>query len=252
MLCWIPAHPHRQIDVRDVHVWLADLDQRETVVQSMVPMLSSEERARAARFHFARDRRCFIVAHGMMRTVLAGYLGVTPQEVRFVVDQYGKPALASGQSQLTFNLSHSGSLALLACSLDRALGIDIEYMRALDDIDLIASHFFAPRERLVLSQMASGQKLQAFYACWTRKEAYIKAIGLGLAMPLESFAVSLASGEDARLLWVAGQPRQLEQWQIATLAPIPTYAAALVVAGSGWNLSCWQWQNPLTHEHEGG
>ncbi len=234
--------PHPQaLGVSDVHVWLSDLDQPEAAVRQMALTLSPEEQTHAARFRFARDRRRYIVAHGAMRAVLAGYLNMPPQQVRFVTGEHGKPALAPDQGHITFNLSHSEDLALFACACDRELGVDIEYMRPIDDIDLIATHYFAPTERAVLSQIAPAYKLQAFYHCWTRKEAYIKAIGRGLAMPLDRFVVSLAPDEDARLLWVEDQPQEPNCWQMRALAPAPDYAAALLVAGEGWDLSCWRW-----------
>jgi len=237
----IAPHP-RALGSDDVHVWLADLDQPETVVQQMSQTLSSEEQTRAERFHFGRDRRCYIVAHGMVRMILADYLEMPPQQVRFVIGDYGKPTLAPDQGRISFNLSHSEDFALLACTYGREVGVDLEYMRPLDDIDLIATHFFAPAERDVLSQIDPMLKLQSFYACWTRKEAYIKAIGMGLTMPLDRFTVSLAPNEDARLLWVAGQPQEPERWQMRALTPPTGYAATLIIAGDGWDLTCWRWQ----------
>jgi 4'-phosphopantetheinyl transferase len=208
----------------------------------MSQTLSSDEQMRAERFRFAHDRRRYIVAHGMMRAILADYLDMTPQQIRFVTGDYGKPALAPDQGQIDFNLSHSEDLAIVACTYNRELGVDIEYMRPLDEIDLIAAHFFAPAERAVLLQMAEEQKLQAFYACWTHKEAYIKAIGLGLAMPLDRFVVSLGLDEDARLLWVEDQPQEQERWQMRALTPPSGYAATILVAGTEWELTCWRWQ----------
>jgi 4'-phosphopantetheinyl transferase len=243
---WVIAPHPKVLDRGDVHVWLADLDQPEIVVEQMAQTLSPEEQLHAERFHFARDRRRYITAHGMMRAILADYLNTMPQQVRFITGEYGKPALAPDQGQLSFNLSHSEGLALLACAYGRELGVDIEYMRPLDDIDLIAAHFFAPAERAVLSQVAPEQKLQAFYACWTRKEAYIKAIGMGLTMPLDHFVVSLAPHEDAHLLWVKDQPQEPDRWQLRALTPPTDYAATLLVAGAGWNFSCYRWQPKLS------
>ncbi len=234
----------------EVHVWLAELEQPARTVEQLAGVLSDDELARARRFYFERDRRRFMVARGVLRKILGWYLALPPARLEFTYGPRGKPfLLAAGDGQrLRFNVSHSQELALFAVTRDRELGVDIEFMRPLDDADAIARHFFSAHEQATLLSLPASLKHQGFYNCWTRKEAYIKATGEGLSQPLDEFDVSLAPGEPAKLLSVVGKPEEVSRWTFQALQPPEGYAAALAVEGAGWQFTCWKWAERLTLE----
>lgn len=196
------------------------------------------------RFRFERDRRRFIVGRGVLRTILGRYLGVEPDKVQFRYSPRGKPYLAERFDSygLRFNLAHSHELALYAFTRDREIGVDLEYVRPMPDAVEIATRFFSTRENAVFRVLPKSQELEAFYNCWTRKEAYLKATGDGLARPLDQFAVSLTPGEPARLLHVEKDLLQeIARWSFQALKPAFSYVAAVAVEGHDWRLVCWQW-----------
>ena len=227
----------------EVHIWQTSLDQPPEYVRDLAQALSYDEMMRAERFHFERDRRRFIVGRGVLRAILGRYLGVEPHRVRLRYGERGKPYLAGrfASSTLQFNLAHSRELALYAFTYGREIGIDLECIRPLSDADDIADRFFSARENAVFCTLPKSHKLEAFYNCWTRKEAYLKATGEGLARPLGQFDVSLAPGEPARLLHVEGDSREMARWLLRALLPSSDYVAAVAVEGHGWRLACWQW-----------
>lgn len=227
----------------DVHVWRASLNPSAEHVRDLQRTLTPDEQERAARFRFQRDRDHFIVARGVLRAILGRYLGVEPSQLRFCYSSYGKPALAEkfGRKKLNFNLAHSHELALYAVTRGRTVGIDLEYMRADLAGEQIAERFFSPREVAVLRTLPRNKQEEAFFNCWTRKEAYVKAIGEGLSMPLDQFDVSLVPGEPALLVSTHKDPREAARWSLRALAPGSGYVAALAVEGHTWRLTCWQW-----------
>src|SRR5205823_1032898 len=156
---------------------------------------------------------------------------------------YGKPALSSPESELglNFNLSHSHHIALYAFTYSRNLGIDVEYMRSNVEYEQLAQHFFSPYENAILHAVPTDLKREAFFNCWTRKEAYIKARGEGLSIPLDVFDVSLRPGEPAALLDSREEAQEVARWSLYELAPGPDYAGAVAVEGHGLHLRCWQW-----------
>jgi 4'-phosphopantetheinyl transferase len=214
-------------------VWLADLEPGKTVVESYASTLTTDERARAGRFHFPRDAAHWIVARGTLRAILSNRLRIEPRDVRFVYGEHGKPELAEpfAGSGLRFNLSHSGGLALCAVVRHCRVGVDIERFRPVPDLEAIAERTFSPRERETLRQLPPELRDEGFFNCWTRKEAYIKAIGKGLAHPLDRFSVSLAPGAPPRLETVDDDPEEAQAWTLEAFVPSAGYAAALVVEG---------------------
>jgi 4'-phosphopantetheinyl transferase len=206
--------------------------------------LAEDERVRAARFHFEKDRCRFVAARGALRAILGRYLRVPPARLRFRYGPHGKPALAAefAGSGLEFNVSHSHSLALLAVARGRALGVDVERLRADAAGREIAERFFSAYEVSALCGLPAARQPRAFFDCWTRKEAYVKARGEGLSFPLADFDVSLRPGEPAALLCVRGDEREAERWTLRALDVAPDYAAALVAEGSGWQLKTWRWE----------
>jgi 4'-phosphopantetheinyl transferase len=232
-LAWDAAQPPRPLMAMDAHVWTADLAPSPLAVSHVEQLLAADERQRAARFHFARDQLRYSVAHAFVRHVLGAYLGVAPLALRFAAGAYGKPYLvaAPGQIDLRFNLAHSGERALLAVALNREVGVDVEFAQPIDDADLIATQFFSLAERAALQALPVDEKQSAFYRCWSRKEAMIKVMGLGLSMPLDGFDVTLAPAAPAQLLAVRGAEAALGPWTLHDLPPLPGYASALALAG---------------------
>jgi len=216
--------------MRSVDVQWMNLDAAENDVAASARILSDDERRRADRFHFPRDRRRYILRHGKLRQLLSNYLGIAPADLVFEHNSFGKPAL--GESNLKFNISHSHGMALFAIAYDVEIGCDIERCDPQFAAEQISEHFFAEDEVRKLRALAPTQQTSAFFRCWTRKEAYIKARGRGLSIPLDSFEVSLAPGEPAALL------RGCDGWTLQSFEPVPGYEAAVVAAGADWRLNC--------------
>ncbi|HEY7329468.1 MAG TPA: 4'-phosphopantetheinyl transferase superfamily protein [Gemmataceae bacterium] len=228
----------------DVHVWRIGLEVGDTLLARLRDILSDDEQQRADRFHFEKDRRHFTSARAAMRILLAGYLARRPQEVRFAYSNYGKPRLADANNggDLRFNLTHSHGLALLAVTRRREIGVDVERLRDMErDGESLAQRFFSPRELAVLLSLPQDQRREAFFHCWTRKEAYIKAHGEGLSLPLEQFDVSLHPDEPAALLATQHDPQEVRRWSLQALFPGEGYVGALVVEGHSWRLWCGDW-----------
>lgn len=197
------------------------------------------------RFFFEKDRRRFIVARGILRALLGHYLQVPATTLCFAYNAYGKPSLQSPavQPALYFNLAHSHEMALYAFSYGREAGVDIEYMRdlALDDYLLMARNHFSPGEYTRLLALPESARKQAFFNCWTRKEAYIKARGMGLSIPLDTFDVSFVPGEPAALLASREAPYTVNSWSLSIPSAPPDYAAALVVTERAWQERPHRW-----------
>ncbi len=239
---WAIPPANLTLSENQVHVWRVFLHAPGEVRDSMVRVLSEEESIRASRFFFERDRQRWIIARGVLRMLLARYLHLQPEQLLFVTNEHGKPTLApSHESKLAFNLSHSGDIALYALTCWREVGVDVEYMKDGIEFDKLARVSFSPNERAVLRSLPGEAKREAFYRCWTRKEAYIKARGRGLSLPLHLFDVSLLPGEPAALLASREDLREVKRWTFQNLFPGPDYAGAVAIEGSGWQLSCWQW-----------
>jgi len=241
---WHPAPAHFTLSPAEVHVWRASLHASASRLADLHAILAADEQQRAARFHADRDRDSYIVARGVLRTLLGHYVQRPPQELRFSYNLYGKPALEAppDRAPLCFNLSHSHNLVLYAVTYGRDVGIDIEYVRPDFARDQIAEQFFSPRENVELHALTHVQHTIGFFNCWTRKEAYIKARGQGLSLPLDQFDVSLTPGAPAALLQTRDIPDEAARWSLWELHPSPGYIAALAVEGCpNWQLMSWQW-----------
>ena len=219
-----PESPSSQAGVVDV--WRIVLDQEEARLETFRRTLEPHELERARRFHFDKHRNHFIVARGFLRSVLARYLGTQPESLSFVYGPYGKPAL-EGEHGLRFNLSHSNEVALLAVTRYAELGVDVEHIRADFATADIARRFFSLREVETFDALAKEEQVAAFFRCWTRKEAYIKAIGKGLSQPLDAFDVTLASGAPPALL--RAEDDNASRWLLADIDAGAGYAGALAV-----------------------
>ncbi|HEV8241005.1 MAG TPA: 4'-phosphopantetheinyl transferase superfamily protein [Thermoanaerobaculia bacterium] len=203
--------------------------------------LAAEEHERAAGFRFDAHRRAFESCRGAVREILAAHLGCAPAAVRFQYGEHGKPALLADDAPLVFSVSHSSELGLCAISRRGALGVDVEFLRPLPDALAIAERFFSTAERDSLRTLQPPALEAAFFAAWTRKEAFIKALGEGLSHPLADFDVTLLPGEPARLLRVAGDDEAPARWRLAALDPAPGYFAALAAAEPVNAVACWSW-----------
>jgi 4'-phosphopantetheinyl transferase len=194
----------------EVHVSKIALNVDARKLETLLAVLSPVESERAARFHFDRDRRRFIVARASLRQVLSQYTGESPENLQFQYSRFGKPDLSPG-SDVQFNVSHSGELALIAVTARRQVGIDIEQIRPIDCLLAIAERYFLPSELHELQNLAEAERLRAFFRHWTRKEAYIKAIGTGLSTPLDFVAPA--------------------QWSFANVPVDDGYTAVVAVEG---------------------
>ncbi len=237
---FLPAPPAKlSLEEDEIQVWRAHLGLARQRLERLANTLSPDERTRAARFHFARDRDHYIAGRGLLRSILGKYLATEPGQLRFSYNAYGKPELESPANSraLRFNLAHSRGLALYAFTRRRQIGIDVEMIRP--ETEEIAARFFSPAEIAVLRALPRELKPAAFFNCWTRKEAFIKARGMGLSLPLDQFVVAFAPGESPALVSAANDPQAAEHWAIAALEPGDGYAAALAVEGRDWELKCW-------------
>lgn len=226
----------------EVHVWRVSLDQPTSYCQQLRETLSADEQTRAERFYFEQDRQRFIVGRGLLRAILGRYLNIKPSQIQFCYGTRGKPSLAATTAEtLRFNLSHSQGLALYAVTPEREIGIDIEYIRPLSQVEKLAERIFSEGEKAVFYTLPSHQQQEAFFNGWTRKEAYVKAIGDGLAQPLEQIEVSFKPGEPAKLRSIAGDSQAASQWSLQQLIPEVGYVAALAVEGHSGRISCWHW-----------
>jgi 4'-phosphopantetheinyl transferase len=208
--------------------------------------LAPAELYRAAKFKFETDRRKYVLSHAALRHILAFYCKVDSLSLEFSVGPYGKPAIGSSPAnQVKFNLSHSAEAALVALAPDRELGVDIEYIQPKLECHEIATRFFATGEIEKIRLLAPDEQRRAFFTCWTRKEAYIKAKGGGLSIPLQDFEVSLAPDEKPALLWHRTEPEEPARWQFENLDLVPAYAAAVAIEGSGCNVKYFRWPDDL-------
>ena len=214
----------------DVHVWKIELDQPADEFRAM---LSADERERASRFRVERGADRYVVGRGALRILLGRYTGASPETLVFRYNGFGKPELTG--SDVCFNLSHSHEIALIAAARGRAVGVDVERIREQVMIERIAERFFAPAEARAIAALPQDRQALAFFNCWTRKEAWIKARGEGLSIPLNSFEVTLAPGEPARLVATRPDEEEASRWTLRGLECGPEFAAALAVAGKFGN-----------------
>lgn len=257
---WSPAPESPLLSSREVHVWRATLDLPRGQVAALAPLLAADERRRADRLRFEHLRRRYITGRATLRIILARYLRVGADRLQFAYDEHGKPFLAfpapvHPEDAIEFNVSHAEALALYVVARERRVGIDVERVRPVQEAAGIVARNFSAAERDALGRLPAAQDLAGFFACWTRKEAFIKAHGGGLTIPLSSFDVSVdpldASPPTAqRLLASRIAPGDDARWRLCDLTPGEGYRAALAVeerdiggrdiGGSEWDLRCWE------------
>lgn len=227
------SHPPQDLDLKPylVDIWRVQINIPHDSRKRLESTLSAEETERAAGFHFPADRDRFITSHGCVRDVLTRYLHCEPHQLSFSNGEYGKPGLVSNEG-IDFNIAHSGDYALIAVANGRKVGVDVERVRKGISSQVIARQYFSKAEVAELQALPLEQREVAFFTCWTRKEAYIKAQGLGLSLPLESFDVSLSPDEPAFLRATRPDAEEASRWMLLSLDIDPGYGAAIAVEKS--------------------
>ena len=211
-------------------IWHWPLDVSALEVADLKKVLSPDELERAERYRFDQHRNEFILTRAVLRIVLASYTAQSPESLSFDYSAQGKPALKNGAPDLRFNVSHTEGLAVLALVREREIGVDAEKIRPQPDAQKLAKRFFSAREQLFLGKLSGNELQRAFFRCWTRKEAYIKAKGEGLSIPLHAFDVSLEENQPAALVGTRPDPTEAGRWTLYDLSVGQGYAAALTVA----------------------
>ena len=214
----------------NVQIWVKNLDLAPEQIQSLEQTLSDDEKERARRFRFAEHRRRFIAARGVLREILGDYLNLAPQDVKFEYNTKDNLFLCSIKNQeLQFNVSHSQDLALYGVAQSQKIGVDLEYVRTVKDLEHIAERFFCPSEAAILKALSTKEKEKAFFEIWTAKEAYLKATGEGIAGGLDQVEVSISSGRVQGLKSIAGDEQVVNQWRLWSFFPTPDYVATIAV-----------------------
>jgi len=238
--CWQTPPANLRLETGEVHVWLGVLDVTPERLLELRAVLNADELARADRFLPAQHRVHSAAARGHLRTLLGRYLGVAPESVELQFNSFGKPSLAGPLGGLRFNVSHSLGLALFAFARGRELGVDIEKVRPDFATLEIAARFFSVAESARLRSLAPEQQPRAFFECWTRKEAYVKARGDGLSRRLDTFEVAFGPGAAPAILAAGDEPDAPVRWAVHDLQPPDGYCGALIVEGPGMAVACWK------------
>lgn len=212
-------------------------------IKGLWQLLSADEREKANRFSFETHRTNFVMVRGLLRIILGCCIDVEPANVRFSYGSHGKPTL-SDDRLISFNLSHSKDLVVYAVGAGQQLGVDLEYIRKLKDAEQIAQRFFCSVEHRELVAIPEALRPKAFFNCWTRKEAFVKALGQGLSYPLDRFQVTLQPGQPAEFLTIDGRLDSETQWSLYDVAPSADYAAALAVKNRISRVRVWRFESP--------
>ena len=237
---WREAMPGKSIGQNEVHIWKASLDLNSSQTEKFLKILSVDELQRAGRFHFEKDRHRYIAARGILRKILGTYIETKPDEILFEYSSFGKPAIATDRdfSNINFNLSHSGALALYAFTHDRKIGIDIEQVRFDIDVMEIAGKFFSEEEITSLKLTDEQDRHDVFHKYWTRKEAFLKALGEGISFPMKNFDVSSINETGLLKVELPADERNNVLWYLQDLFPVRGYRAAVVTEEGQCELSC--------------
>lgn len=227
----------------ELHVWAILLARDDAELSDLYGLLNDEEKSKAVRFKFEKDRKNYVAAHGVLRRILGRYLQTAPENLNFEHNYYGKPFLPENPHNIEFNLAHSSDRALVAVAKTNAVGVDIERIRrAFASLD-IAGHYFSPSEYDRLRSLPEHLHTKVFFDCWTRKEAFIKAVGQGLSYPLKNFEVTVAPDEAAKLLTVNDSAVEALRWQLFDLNAGEHFSAAVAIeSGTAVDLKFYKWQ----------
>jgi len=233
------------VEANRIETWKAWVPALSAQIPRLAAWLAEDESERAGRFRFEGDRRTSIVSRGGLRLLLARRLACDPAALRFTYSQYGRPELAfPAAPELRFSVSHSGDLVVYALARGVEIGIDVEKIRPMKDAPAVARRFFSETEQRSLAAAGPDRSLQAFFTCWTRKEAYIKATGVGLSTPLDRFSVGVLPEEATAILEIDGSAEKAAAWELHDLELEAGYASALAVRGHGLAVSPWNGLGP--------
>ncbi len=227
----------------EAHIWLARVDVHKNNISLYKSLLPSEELVRAGKFVRRDDRDSYLLSRVALRDIVSRYLNVGFNDVSFFRNEYGKPFIAKeiNRENMECNLSHSGDIVLIGMSKGGKIGIDIERIREMDEMDALVRDYFSTIEQEYFKSLSPGEKIGAFFACWSRKEAYIKARGKGLSYPLDSFSVSVGPGDDAALLH--DDHENISEWSLKDIAYSPDYAGAVAVKGRNLDYRYYRWDS---------
>ena len=216
----------------DIQLWSIDINPARHRSEELRSLLSDDELERADNFRFNKHRDRWIASRAMLRIILSSIIDRSPESVIFDYDEYAKPCLghSDSEAQVNFNLTHSNDLALLAVTSSGPVGIDVEQVKSLPSIDAVVERFFSAAERLTFSTLsADEERLKAFYACWTRKEAYLKALGCGISKPTNTFDVTLLENSEPEIVAIDGDKKAADDWLLFDLQVVPGYVGALAI-----------------------
>lgn len=228
----MPPLPTPPLPDSTIHVWCATFSGLHTDLPHYISLLSLDEKERSQRFHFAEDQNHYILGRGLLRTLLGSYINMEPAQIEFNYGKYGKPALKSRSDLgVEFNLAHSNDLILYAIGRHARVGIDIEYIRPMPDMDNFAQHFFSADEITMIGSLSGRAKEEAFFKLWTCKEAFLKAHGNGLATPLDQVEISLSNNGTANLESIDADKEKARHWHLKIFTPMQDYQAAIAIDG---------------------
>jgi 4'-phosphopantetheinyl transferase len=233
-----------RLEENEVHIFAAPLDLTQQELEKRAATLSLSEKERAAKFKFDKHRNRFIAGRGLLREALARYLQTEPSALDFNYSERGKPEFSTQllTSGIHFNLAHSEDLALLAITRIGSIGVDVEHIRPVNNVEELVARFFSKREDELFQKLSAMEKPAAFFNLWTRKEALLKATGEGIGSRLNQVEVSFLPGEPARLLAISGDTEKAAQWTLKELSPAPGFVAALAIESQNLRVSCWTWK----------
>jgi len=244
-MIWQKPSLHPVLSKNQVHLWRANLDLLTAEVDSLATILSSDELERASKFCFAEHRRRFVVTRAILRQLLGNYLDISPEDLKFDYGNLGKPQLVKSDlvSPLQFNISHSQEYALFGFTNHHLIGVDIEYLKEMPDAVKIAQRFFSPREFSLISNSAIDEQPKLFFKLWTAKEAYLKAIGVGLTGSLASVDISIHQDGQTSLLSIQGDLIAANRWSIYSCVPAADYIATVAIKSNitEQQIVFWSW-----------
>ena len=239
---WLDQPDNLTLSEAEAHIWQADLDLNESLQSSFLKLFSHDEKNRAKKFRFNIDSQRFIIARGILRSLVGKYLEINPAEISFQYSEFGKPGIA-GNKSLQFNISHSQNIALFAFTKKFNVGVDVEFVNPNIEVKDIATKFFSANEIMNLLALTEQEQTLGFFNCWTRKEAFIKAVGEGLSFPLDKFEVSLEPDKPAKLLATDWDPKAFSKWSMYSISPGAGFVGSLVIEGLVEKVKFYNWQN---------
>ncbi len=246
----VPLNNDWLLPTNQVHIWRSTLELPIHQINNLKHLLSPDELEKATHLALTQKRHQYIIARAILRRILSLYVSLHPSELRFRYNRNGKPVLACSSNKIQFNVSHSHNLAIYALSSDCLIGVDVEYLYRRSRIDRmkIASRLFTPREYTTLQSLPENQRDKAFLTCWTRKEAFIKAMGWGLSFPLDKFEVTADPNESPKLLTTPYKPKDALDWSMVPIDPSDGYVGTLALRKTNFDLSYWQWNHNFIEE----